>query len=456
MQSSGRLLSAVRRGLPAASRVAPTFLSTAGNCVRCGRSVGPALNLLAPARFFARKSDNPTPTQNSKRASKSTAKGSSSTDEALAVVQANKDLGESSRDALMRLVAQLPAAEVPAAIAVLTQRLADHAPVRSARQPRMQVTQAEVEVEEAVDEAQRTEEVDEEETDEWDENDAECAQLRDRLAREGMVRTEAGEEIMSMEEVERQLKEGGGAEDEDEEEFVLAEEEDGEEAEDGEEEEEEEHEQALQVTDNRDDSVQPSKPSSSASSSANTFWIQEHRDGTVTVTEWPALDDDSDLADSYDLNMPHNPAADDESAVVGQAIGGEKLTRTAMLAMREKDLSEHFTKGGGRGGQKVNKTSNCVHLHHIPTGTIVKCHATRSLADNRRIAREIMQGRLEELVLGPASKNAQRRAKLRKRKAKTRKRVAAKYGEQAEQEEEVDDVGSVVRQHSSGGGGDNK
>ena len=337
--------------------------------------------------------------------------------------QSDESATDGSRAALMRLVAQLPAADVSVAIAALNQRLANH-------KAQAKVIQAEVEIEE-----DKEEEEDEEE--EWDENEAEYAQLHERLTKEGVIRTEAGEEIMSMEEVERQLREGGGPEDDDEEDFVMAEEEDDEET-DAEEYDEDDVSDA-----DGDKNLQPSTASSSSSSSsstANTFWIQEHRDGTVTVTEWPFAndDDDTDLTDSYDLNMPHLTTP--QSAIVGQAIGGEKLSRTDVLQMKEKDLQEHFTKGGGKGGQKVNKTSNCVHLHHLPTGTIVKCHATRSLAENRRIARQIMQGRLEELVLGPASKNAKRAAKIRKQKAKTRRRAAVKYG----------DTDEVDEHHSSG------
>lgn len=34
----------------------------------------------------------------------------------------------------------------------------------------------------------------------------------------------------------------------------------------------------------------------------------------------------------------------------------------------EDDLDERFVRGSGPGGQKVNKTANCVVLKHIPSG----------------------------------------------------------------------------------------
>lgn len=39
----------------------------------------------------------------------------------------------------------------------------------------------------------------------------------------------------------------------------------------------------------------------------------------------------------------------------------------------ECDISEKFVLGWGPGGQKINKTANCVFLTHTPTGISVKC-----------------------------------------------------------------------------------
>lgn len=40
--------------------------------------------------------------------------------------------------------------------------------------------------------------------------------------------------------------------------------------------------------------------------------------------------------------------------------------------LNEEDLEEKFIKGSGPGGQKVNKSSNCVQLIHKPTGIMIK------------------------------------------------------------------------------------
>lgn len=40
--------------------------------------------------------------------------------------------------------------------------------------------------------------------------------------------------------------------------------------------------------------------------------------------------------------------------------------------LNEDDMEEKFIKGSGPGGQKVNKSNNCVQLIHKPTGIIIK------------------------------------------------------------------------------------
>jgi len=42
--------------------------------------------------------------------------------------------------------------------------------------------------------------------------------------------------------------------------------------------------------------------------------------------------------------------------------------------LNEEDIEEKFVRGSGPGGQKVNKTSNCVELKHKTTGIVVQVH----------------------------------------------------------------------------------
>lgn len=53
-----------------------------------------------------------------------------------------------------------------------------------------------------------------------------------------------------------------------------------------------------------------------------------------------------------------------------------KLTRTEII-LKESDLEESFVKGGGPGGQAVNKSNNAVWVKHIPTGIQVKVRCVR-------------------------------------------------------------------------------
>ena len=43
------------------------------------------------------------------------------------------------------------------------------------------------------------------------------------------------------------------------------------------------------------------------------------------------------------------------------------------------DLEYKMIKGGGPGGQAVNKTNNCLQLTHLPTGIVIKEQSSRIL-----------------------------------------------------------------------------
>lgn len=69
--------------------------------------------------------------------------------------------------------------------------------------------------------------------------------------------------------------------------------------------------------------------------------------------------------------------------------------RMSALGIKEDDLVEKFVLGSGAGGQKINKTSSCVYLKHLPSAIEVKCQAHRSREMNRFQAREELCDRLE-------------------------------------------------------------
>lgn len=98
--------------------------------------------------------------------------------------------------------------------------------------------------------------------------------------------------------------------------------------------------------------------------------------------------------------------------------------RTVLL---DSDLIENFLKGSGPGGQKINKTSSAVQLKHIPTGIVVKYQDTRSREVNRKMARRILQDRIEELEKGEDARTRVRAREKSKKKASSAKKSRRKY-----------------------------
>ena len=100
--------------------------------------------------------------------------------------------------------------------------------------------------------------------------------------------------------------------------------------------------------------------------------------------------------------------------------------RFARLGIREEDLDESFIRSGGHGGQNVNKVSTCVVLLHRPTGTQVKCQRERSQALNRYHARQLLADKIERVILGKQSAEAQRVAKIKRQKRRRSRRAKEK------------------------------
>lgn len=94
------------------------------------------------------------------------------------------------------------------------------------------------------------------------------------------------------------------------------------------------------------------------------------------------------------------------------------VDRSKVPVLREEDIEEKFVHGSGPGGQAVNKLSNCVVIRHTPTGLVVRCHESRLLHENRKLAREMLLAKLDDLVNGSASVASQ---KLRIKRDKQRK-----------------------------------
>jgi protein subunit release factor B len=92
------------------------------------------------------------------------------------------------------------------------------------------------------------------------------------------------------------------------------------------------------------------------------------------------------------------------------------------LGIHPADLQEKFVRGSGAGGQKINKTNNCVFLKHLPSGVCVKCQVDRSRELNRFLARRELCDRLEAIRDGRATAKTQAIEKMRRQKRRRSRR----------------------------------
>lgn len=69
--------------------------------------------------------------------------------------------------------------------------------------------------------------------------------------------------------------------------------------------------------------------------------------------------------------------------------------RFVSLGVQPGEVEEHFIRGTGAGGQKINKTSSTVRLKHLPTGVEVRCQRERNQSVNRLLAWVDLADKLE-------------------------------------------------------------
>ncbi|XP_050431837.1 mitochondrial translation release factor in rescue [Adelges cooleyi] len=93
------------------------------------------------------------------------------------------------------------------------------------------------------------------------------------------------------------------------------------------------------------------------------------------------------------------------------------IDRSRVPVLNENDLEETCVKGSGPGGSAVNKNSNCVVLKHKPTGIVIKCHESRCVDDNKKLAREKLINKLDIIQNGDQSIEAQKKSVQSKKNA---------------------------------------
>ena len=100
--------------------------------------------------------------------------------------------------------------------------------------------------------------------------------------------------------------------------------------------------------------------------------------------------------------------------------------RMMELGIAESEFEESFIRSSGPGGQKVNKSSSCVYLVHIPSGLAVKCQRERSQSLNRYLARKLLLDKIERVQKGFIAKEKEKLEKIRRQKRKRSKRAKEK------------------------------
>ncbi|KAG9509201.1 Peptide chain release factor 1-like, mitochondrial, partial [Fragariocoptes setiger] len=69
------------------------------------------------------------------------------------------------------------------------------------------------------------------------------------------------------------------------------------------------------------------------------------------------------------------------------------------IQLDDRDIVMETKRSSGPGGQHVNKIESAVRLIHKPTGVIVECQESRSQIDNRKVARQRLHKKLQEIEI---------------------------------------------------------
>ncbi|PZR08216.1 MAG: peptide chain release factor 2 [Archangium gephyra] len=86
-----------------------------------------------------------------------------------------------------------------------------------------------------------------------------------------------------------------------------------------------------------------------------------------------------------------------------------EIDDTIKIDIPEKDYELKFIRGGGAGGQKVNKTSSTAQLRHLPTNIVLTVQTERSQSANKDMAFQILRARLYDLEVKKREAEAQAR-----------------------------------------------
>jgi len=118
----------------------------------------------------------------------------------------------------------------------------------------------------------------------------------------------------------------------------------------------------------------------------------------------------------------------DEDFGVSPGKLAELKARIARLGIDLARVEETFSRGGGKGGQKINKTANRVQLSYAPLDVRVACQRERKRSLNRFLALRELVDRIEMKVSPETSERLREIERVRRRKARASARAGEKYG----------------------------
>ena len=117
-----------------------------------------------------------------------------------------------------------------------------------------------------------------------------------------------------------------------------------------------------------------------------------------------------------------------EVAGISEGKRSALLARIAALGIDLAVVEEQFVKGGGPGGSKINKTSNCVVLRYAPLDLVVRCQQDRRRSVNRFLALRELVDQIEMRVSPGSSQRLREIDRKRRNKARAGRRARAKHG----------------------------
>ena len=99
------------------------------------------------------------------------------------------------------------------------------------------------------------------------------------------------------------------------------------------------------------------------------------------------------------------------------------LERIKRLGVSVGAIQEQFTRGSGKGGQKINKTSNCVVLTYPPLDLAVRMQKERQRSLNRFLALRELVDQIETKISPQTSARLKEIEKIRKQKDRRKRRA---------------------------------